>query len=185
MTNFFIIIAILIIIHAIYNLINFLRYNSIYKNFFGMFCDNITIRDKCLSQKNTVINYIKLAGVSDKKIPYSQPLGYGYIVSGKTSVLENITNSRQDIVSASYELLLEAKGNYWSRFINSINPFYWLRIIFFIPKYLLSYLGVPTDSIIIKILQILYWLIGIIFTFLISVYPNEIQDFINSIFHIN
>lgn len=51
MTNFLIIIIILIMTHAIYNLINFLRYNSILKKFWGMFCDDIAIRDKSLSPK--------------------------------------------------------------------------------------------------------------------------------------
>ena len=185
MLKFLIIIIVLLIIHAIYNLINFFRYKSIEKLFFGMFCDDIEIRDKSLSFKNTIVNYIKFAGVSDKNIPFSQPIGYGYLANGHASVLQNITNNRQDMVSASYELLLEAKGNYWSRFINSINPFYWLRVVLFIPKYLLSYIGINADSIIIKIFQVLYWLVGVTFTFLISVYPEEIQDFINSLIHIN
>ena len=184
MTKFLIIIIVLLIIHAIYNSINFLRYKFIEKKFLGIFCDDIKISNKSLSYKNTIVNYIKFAGVSDKTIPISQPVGYGYISTANISVLKNITNNRQDIFSASYELLLEAKGNYWSRFINSINPFYWIRIILFIPNYICTYLGIKPDSISIKVFQLIYWLIGIIFTLLTTVYTNEVREFINSILHI-
>lgn len=185
MFKFLTIIIGLIGIHATYNLINFLRYSSIEKLLFGLYSSDIEIRDKSIASKNIILNYIKFANVSDKFIPFSQAVGYGFVANGQASVLHNIINNRQDIASSAYELLLEAKGNYWSRFVNSINPFYWLRIILFIPQYLLSYLGVKSDSIFIKIFQLLYWSISVIFTFAISVYPDEIKTVINSIFHTN
>lgn len=73
---------------------------------------------KSISSKNTILNYMKYANVSDKYIPFSQTIGYGQIATGKVSVFENITNNHHDIVTSVYDLLLEAKGNYWSRFIN-------------------------------------------------------------------
>ena len=83
------------------------------------------------------------------------------------------------------DCLLEAKGNYWSKFINSFNPFYWLRIIIFIPKYLFSYLGIKEKSFLIKIFQLIYWLIAVICTFVITIFPEEIKSFIFSILHIS
>ena len=179
MYNLFKIVLCIIIAHAAYNLLNFFRFNYIEKIFFGMFSNDAEISNKNISLKNVVINYIKHAGVLDRKIPISQQVGNGFVSTGTVSVIQNISNRRQDIAGTSYELLLEARGNYWIRFINSINPFYWLRIIIFIPKYLLSYLRIDPESILIKIFQIVYWILGIIFTFLISVYPEKIQEFIN------
>lgn len=169
-----------IIFHAIYNLINYLRYNSIQTLFFGLYSDDSETRTKSLSLKNIIVNYIKYAGVNDKHIVVSQPIGYYQVANSTVSVLDNIINNRQDIASSAYELLLEAKGNYWSRFINSINPFYWIRVVIFIPKYIFSYLGLKPDSLIIKIFQLIYWLIAIVFTLLTSVFTDEVKSFIMS-----
>lgn len=174
----------IIAIHAIYNLINFLRYKSIEKLLLGLYSKDDKIRDKSISLKNVILNYIKCANVSNKYIPYTQAVGHGHINYGKASIFDNITINRQDIAASAYEMILEAKGNYWSRFANSINPFYWIRIILFIPKHICTYLGINADSIIIKLFQLLYWFIGIIFTVLTTVYTSEIKDLINSFINI-
>lgn len=169
------------IIHAFYNLINYLRYNYIEQLLLGNYTNNSDLKIKAKTHKNTIISYIKHSGIKDKFIPFSQPLGFGQIANGNVSVFENILNPRQDIAYTVTDLLLEAKGNYWSKFVNSINPFYWLRIILYIPKFVLSYIGISPDSIFIKIIQLIYWLLGITFTVLTSVFPEEVKNFILSI----
>ena len=169
-----------IVLHATYNLINFFRFNSIEKLFNGLFADDTKVRTKSLSFKNRIINYIKYAGVNDKHIPISQPVGYFQVANATVSTLKNIVNAREDIVSSNYELLLEAKGNYWSRFINSFNPFYWIRVVIFVPKYMFSYLGLNPDSVIIKIFQLIYWIVAVVFTILTSVFTDKVKSFIIS-----
>ena len=169
-----------VIIHAIYNLINYFRFKSVEKIFFGMRSNDKEKQFKSISFTKVVKDYIKNAGVPDKTIPVSQSIGFYQIANSNASILTNITSNRQDISSAAYELLLEAKGIYWSRFINSINPLYWLKIVLYIPKYILSYLGLNADSIIIKISQLIYWIFGILFTIAISVFSDEVKSFILS-----
>lgn len=171
-----------IIVHAIYNLINFFRFNYVEQLLIGNYTDDSELRIKAKTHVNTILNYIKYSGISDKKIPISQALGYGQIATTCISIFDNILNNRSDIATHVTDLLLEAKGNYWSRFINSFNPFYWIRIILYIPKHLLSYLGVKADSIIIKVFQLIYWLIGVICTFAFTIFPDEIKAFIMSLF---
>lgn len=174
----------IIFVHAIYNLINYLRYSHIEQLLLGNYSCNSNLKIKAQINKNTILNYIKYSGAKDRHIPITESTGYGQIVNGNISVFENILNTRQDIASSAIELLLEAKGNYWSKFINSINPFYWIRFMLFIPKNLLSYLGVNPNSILIKIFQIFYWLLGTIFSLFITIYPNEIKKIIDSIINI-
>lgn len=183
--NFLTLFAILIIVHSIYNLVNYLRFPYIEKLLFGNYTTDANLSMKAKMHKNTILNYIKYAGVKDEFMPVSQALGYGQISNANISVFSNILNPRQDIASVVFELLLEAKGNYLSKFVNSFNPFYWLRIFLYIPKYLLSYFGVKPDSFIIKICQSIYWILGIIFTFSIAIFPNEIKSFIFSLLHIS
>lgn len=171
---------VLIVLHALYNLINFLRFPIIEKNLLLTYSSNVSDKMKAMTNKNKIVNYIKNAGVKDKHIPVVQPLGYGQIASANASVFDNILNQREDVARMAMSSLLEAKGNYWSRFINSINPLYWMRIILFLPKSILSYLGVESDRVIVKILQLIYWFIGVICTFALAVFPDEIKNFIQS-----
>lgn len=175
----------LISLYAIYNLINFLRYPIIEKYLLYTYSSDSSQRMKSMTHKNQIINYMKNAGVKDKSIPIVQALGYGQLASASVSIFDNILNQRQDVAQIAFECLLEAKGNYWSRFINSFNPFYWLRIVIFIPKNIFMYFGIKESSIFIKIFQLIYWLIAVICTFLIAVFPEEIKTFIFSLFNIS
>lgn len=175
----------IVVLHALYNFINYLRYPLIQKQFLKNYSADASEKIEAISHKNQIINYIKNAGVKDKYVPVAQPVGYGHIATSSVSVLENLSNNRQNIASIAMDCLLEAKGNYWSKFINSFNPFYWLRIIIFIPKYLFSYLGIKEESFLIKIFQLIYWLIAVICTFVITIFPEEIKSFIFSILHIS
>ncbi len=169
-----------IVIHAIYNLINYLRYPRIEKLLLLNYSSDDDDQIKGATYKTTIQNYIKFAGVKDKRIPVVQPLGYSRISCSNVSVIDNLLNPRSDIVSKAVDMLLEAKGNYWSNFINSINPFYWLRWILYLPKNICEFLGIDSNNITVKIIQIIYWFISFAFTFAISVYPEEIKNLISS-----
>lgn len=180
MLKLFIIIIIFIVMHALYNLINYLRFPKIEELLINNYTDNSELRINAKIHKNEIINYIKYSGIKDQTLPAIQPLGYGQLASGQFSVFQNILNPREDIARIALDLVLEAKGNYWLKFKNSFNIFYWIRMILFIPKNISSYLGLNSENIITKLFQLLYWSIGIIFTFLISVYPEEIKNLISS-----
>lgn len=182
--NFLFFFILVIFLHAIYNLINYFRYPIIEKNLLDTYSTDSSEQINAAMHKTQILSYIRYAGVKDRQIPITQSLGYGQIASSNVSVFNNILNPRQDIAINAMQCLLEAKGNYWSRFVNSFNPFYWIRIIIFIPKYLFSYLGLKEESIFIKIFQLIYWLLAAICTFFITVFPEEIKTFILSILNI-
>ena len=172
-------------LHATYNLTNFLRYPLIKKHMLNNYSNVTSKKDDALSHRTQILNYIKNAGVKDKFIPVVQPVGYGHVATSTVSVFNNLMNTRKDIAVNVSDCLLEAKGNYWLKFINSFNPFYWIKIIVFIPKHLFSYLGLKEESNIIKIFQLIYWVLAVVCTFLISVFPDEIKAFIFSILNIS
>ena len=59
-------------------------------------------------------------------------------------------------------------GVYKSRMIEAVNPLYWLEVVLLLPKHALSLLGVPPESSLTRIVQLLYWAVvaisGIVFT---------------------
>ena len=181
--NFLKLLVFVIIIHAIYNLINFLRYPYIEKLLLFNYTDNVDLNTKAKTCKKQILDYIKNSGVKDRHIGITQPLGFGQVAAGRVSVFDNLLSYRVDIAATVRDLLLEAIGNYWYKFINSINPFYWIKLILYIPKNVLSGLGMNADSLFIKLFQLVYWIIGIVFTIVITVFPNEVKDLILSFIH--
>ena len=179
--RFLFIFIFIILLHALYNLINYLRYPTVEKHLLLNYSSNSSDKITSATYKSQITNYIKYAGVKDKFIAVTQPTGYGQLASSKISVFYNILNSRQDVAQIVIQSLLEAKGNYWSRFVNSFNPFYWLRIILFIPKYIFSYLGLKEKSIVIKVFQLIYWILCIAFTIATTVFTDEVKQFLTSI----
>lgn len=182
--NLLIVFVLIVTIHALYNLINYLRFSYINNLLLGNYTDDSELVQRAKMHKNTILKYIKYAGIKDKYVPLVQDLGFNQISRGQASVFQNLLSTRQEIASFTMNFIIEAKGNYLSNFINSFNPFYWLRIILYLPKYTFEYLGVKSESVIIKIFQLLYWLIGTIFTTLSSIFPAETKEFILSIIHL-
>ena len=43
-----------------------------------------------------------------------------------------------------------------------INPLFWIEFVLKFPTYFLEYIGLKSENIFIKLVQLLYWIIGII-----------------------
>lgn len=180
--NLLMILLVLILLHALYNLINYFRFNYIEDLYMNSLSEDSSLKAKALTHKTTILNYIKNSGVEDSYLAITEPIGYGKVAVSKVSVFNNLLNPRADFVSKVISMLYEAKGNYFSRFINSINPFYWLRILVFLPQKIFEYFGVSSKNTLIKFFQFLYWILGALFTAALALYPNEIKEFLAKIF---
>ncbi len=120
--------------------------------------------------KHKIISIFRRASLKDFDLPVIEPGGFGYVKTMKISLFDNLPLTREDIPSIVVQLFRESIGVFRSRMVDAINPIYWLESLVFLPKKLFSYLGVSADSLIIKIFQIIWWLvcatgtiIGIIF----------------------
>lgn len=136
---------------------------------------------KFVQKRSVFIALMKKANVSDSLLPNVQPVGYGQIVTANISVQKNFPSDRNDLFQITFGMFYEAIGIYKKRIIETFNPIYWIELIIFLPKNILTYLSVKSESIIIKLVQIIWWIIGIIFTVLLTIYKNEIIEFIRSL----
>jgi hypothetical protein len=138
-----------------------------------------------VEHKSQVIKLFKDAGVKDNVVGVAQPLGYGQIQVGGTSVFANFPHRREDIVKFTFNMFGEAIGVYRSRTLEAFNPLYWIEFIINLPKHSLSYLGVSPESVVIKIFQLIYWIAGVVVGFLFALYRPEIEklvrDFISKL----
>ena len=124
---------------------------------------------------------LKDAGIKDSFVAHVEPVGYGQAQAGQFSVFENFPS---DIKGMYYSMLgkfHEAVGVYKTRTIETINPFYWVEFIIFLPKYLLEYIGISQEKSLTKIIQITYWIISLIFGLLYATYKPEIQELIKKL----
>ena len=98
------------------------------------------------------------AGLSDRTVPFVQPMGYGQILQGQTSLFNNMSNLREDVVANMKLCFSSARGSYKSRIIENFSPIFWINCVLFLPRTVLTYLGVSTDNFFSKLFQLIYWL---------------------------
>lgn len=105
-----------------------------------------------------VTKLFKEAGLTDRQIPFVQPMGYGQILQGHTLLFSNMENRREDVVGNMLSCFASARGAYKSRIIENFSPIFWVNCVLFLPRSILAYLGVSTNSFFSKIFQLIYWL---------------------------
>ncbi len=129
--------------------------------------------------KSRIIKLLKEANVSDSCRGDVKPLGFGMVQTTKISVFNEFSNSEEeDLVHRMVSKFYEAIGVYKSRYLETFNPIYWIEFIINFPKKVLEYLGIASESIIIRIIQVIYWIIGPIIGFFFALYRLEIQTFV-------
>lgn len=116
--------------------------------------------------------------MNDPKIPYAQPVGYGQMATGSASVLDNFPNRLEDHAVFTSRLIDEALGVYRQRFWETFNPLYWIDSILYLPRTILSYLGLKPDSVFVKFLNIFWWITGPI----AILFRENLTDFILNLF---
>jgi hypothetical protein len=131
-------------------------------------------------KKHDIIALWKSAGLRDKIAPRTEPLGLGQIVNYNKSVFDSFPSKDADMAYATHSLFNEAIGIYKSRLKKTIIPFYWIEGVLFLPKIIIEYFDVKNE-VLIKFFQGIYWIAGIIFTFILAVYPTELKKIINSL----
>ncbi len=82
------------------------------------------------------------------------------------------------------QLVTMAYGEYAHRLKEAFNPFYWIKVVIFLPQNIVMYFGGNPRSVASKILNFIYWLIGTAITISVSIYPDEIRAFLDKIFNL-
>lgn len=137
---------------------------------------------KLRESRAQVVKLFKEAGVKDSYVSVANEIGYGKLSIKEASVFDNFPNSREDFAYAILAMFREAVGTYRARMLETFSPLYWIEAIINLPREVLGYLGVPAESVVVKILQILWWIAGLALTTLLALYRPELKTFIESWF---
>lgn len=157
---------------------NFMCYRriKILHKYFSEFIDHK--RTDMNQYKQEVISLFKKANVKDIKLLTSESIGYGHIASATISVFSMFPSLRPNFAGESLNMFENAEGSFKKNMRDSFNPFYWIDLIIFLPKNLLSYLDFSPDAFTYKLCNLLltfmWWLLGILFLF----FKPQIQQFI-------
>jgi hypothetical protein len=134
-----------------------------------------------IENKLLIVELLRSAGVNDSSFPNAEALGMGQVVTYSASVLDNLSSRETRIVETVIDMFHQAIGVYRSRIIESVNPLYWIEFAINLPKNIFRYLGISPENTIVKLFQLIYWIIGIVLAFIVAVFPSEINLFIKSL----
>lgn len=123
------------------------------------------------------------ANIPDAKIPVAQPVGFSHVAHATVSVLENFPSQRADIASGFLSLIDDAIGVYKARMWNAFNPLWWINALIFLPRSICTYLNVKADSFFVKAGQILWWVVGTMFTIYKLLFPDNLTRLAQEIYH--
>jgi len=167
----------LFLLKFVINLVRFLRTQRYLKKYKKWHSSR---DEQFLESKAQVVRLLRDAGVPDARISVSQHVGYGHLEVTHVSVLENFPSLDSEMSSAVQRLMREAIGTYRARMLQTFNPLYWIELLIYLPREALGYLGVPAESVFVKGLQIIWWVVGLVLTTLLALYRPEIKALIES-----
>jgi len=131
-----------------------------------------------VEHKSKVIKLLQDAGVKDSYRGIAEPLGYMQIQTANVSVMANFPNRRRDFFVIMKGMFHQAIGVYRSRILETFNPLYWIEFLVNLPRQVLNYLGVSSESLVTKIFQLIYWTVSALLGFLFALYRSEIQTLV-------
>ena len=110
-----------------------------------------------LKERARIRRLLKEAGVGDGQVPFAQPIGWGRIATGSASVIDNLLKRDEAVVVQMHSMLTDAEGVFERRRNEALNPLYWLEALVFLPRVILSWLGIADETVSAKVLQLGYW----------------------------
>jgi len=124
-----------------------------------------------------------LKDYSENFIPIVEPAGFGIVNSMKIHVLSQYPSKSYDFAAAQINLFEKAISQYAYNARQVLNPIYWIELIIWLPKNIISFLGIDTKLKTVKVLyiplQIIYWTYGIIKFLGLKINPIFLQIFTN------
>jgi hypothetical protein len=170
---------ILIATLAIRFILNLSRYLRT-KKYHDLYVEWLVVKrsTKPVEMRAQVVGLLKDAGVNDSLVGAVQPYGFGYVGTSNASVMDNFPNAREDIATLTNAMFLQAVGTYRSRMIDTLNPLRWIEWAIFLPRNTLRHLGVSADGVVIKLAQIVWWIIAAMVGFSYALYKPELESLI-------
>ena len=117
-------------------------------------------------------------GVKEVFFPITQPTGYGMVSTARSSSFTNFPSRVNVLAAAGYEMFVQAVGERKRQKDEILDPFFWIDFIMFMPRELISYIGINEDTIGTRALRVIltaiWWFASIAF----ALYLPQIKELI-------
>ena len=157
------------------NLLHYFRIKKLHQ----FFCEFMKQkRDNMNLYRQEVLSLFEKAHIKDIKIPVSECIGNRQIANATVSAFSMFPSLRPAFSSTALNMFEEAEGVFRKNMFDSINPLYWIDLILFLPKTLLSYLGISSKTSGYKICNVLLTFIWWVFGVFLVYYKPQLQQFL-------
>lgn len=102
--------------------------------------------DWIMSNLTELKRRVEKAGIQNPVKTFMEPKGYGYVGQTQLSILDNILYPNSDVQHSAQHIVRSAKGYYLNQALRSLSPIYWIEVIFFLPKKIVSASGLVITS---------------------------------------
>lgn len=167
--------ALIVVYKALLNFTRLKQLQRYEKEFVSFLSDKPSKIDE---HKMQAIELFKKANIPDSQMPVTQPVGFGKVASFNASVYHNFPMAERAIAEPTLLMFKNAIGVYKSRIFEAINPLYWIDLIVFLPKNLLTYIGLNMDNASSKLWNVFLSFVWWTFCTLVTIFQPEIKQYI-------
>nr|WP_315021770.1 hypothetical protein [uncultured Aminipila sp.] len=153
--KYFLIVVAILLYKFLLNLARFIELSK-YQDQYYKWLNGSEIHLDLVSSRNRVKSLIKNA-LGNLNVPYIANMGYGQMASYQVPLFSLYPTNVVDYAKTMLESFEEALGIYRTHMFETFNPFFWINSLIFLPQKIFQYLGVPSQSVLIKLLQIIWW----------------------------
>ena len=158
MNNYIYCIALIPFYKLLNNYRKYIAAKQLYSDYFNWL--NTGAGYETLVQKQPLFQkLVKDANIKSLYIPTTQPMDNQNTAAFSASVAEVFPNRLPSFIQGTKDVLLRTIGTYKMRMLETINPFYWIEVLIYLPKNILEFSGVKPEHFISKLSLIAYWLI--------------------------
>lgn len=147
-------------IYYLYKVKQIKKYKLLYLNYI-----NVNRDFDFLQHKPQILSLFHEAKLNDFTFTHLEEIAFGKYLQHDLSGFDNISNTRSDIVSAIRCKFEEAIGIFRFNFHQSYNPIFWIEFVLKFPEKLFSYVEINLPNSVMKTIQLLFWIAGLLIFF--------------------
>ncbi len=154
------VVVVIVLVLAYKFVLNFTRHLKIknYSTRYTNWLANQKYDSELVSKVPRVKTLIEAAGISEVYIPHLHNLGFGQGVTYKVNLFDTMPTNNANYAYNIISTLEKAAGVFRQRMFDALNPLHWIEAIIFLPRTIFRYLGVHSDNVFIKLLNLVWWL---------------------------
>lgn len=167
---FYLLLFLLIVAYKLISNLYFLRKTIFYAEKYHLY---ITTNSNDLyinNNKKFIKELFSKAGQENESFHQMVPMGFGKGYTATYTLFDNMDLKNEYIINRLNLIFPETETIFNNRILESFNPIYWIELLIYLPRNIFSYIGFDPKSVYIRILQVFYWALSGISTYLLNEY---------------